>query len=108
MKGMGICPGCAGRFPKLPPHVEPDKRYAVILGKRPSLNRIEEYDEIWCFGEYGMDEGRRIVKRFPELKDKIQNVAGCPPLEWWAEHTLKEELVERGWWCDGAMAKCDE
>jgi uncharacterized protein (DUF362 family) len=104
----GICPGCAGRVPKLPPHVEPDKRYAVVLGKRPSLNRIQEYDEIWCFGDCGMDEGRRIVKRFPELKDKIRNVAGCPPLEWWCEHTLKEELVERGWWCDGAMAKCDE
>jgi hypothetical protein len=101
----GICPGCAGRVPKLPPEVDPAKRYAVILGRRVSLVRIQEFDEIWCFGDCGIDEGRRIVKRFPALEPRIKNVQGCPPLEWWAEHTLKEELVERGWWNEEAMGK---
>ena len=101
----GICPGCAGRIPKIPPKVGPAKRYAVVLGRRVNLNRIKEFDEIWCFGDCGIEEGQRIVKRDPALKAKIKNVAGCPPLEWWAEHTLKEELIERGWWCPDAMGE---
>jgi len=101
----GICPGCMGRVPKIPPKVDPAKRYAVLLGRRVSLARIKEFDEIWCIGDCGIDEGRRIVKRFPSLKPRIKNVRGCPPLDWWAEHTLKEELVERGWWTDGAIAR---
>ena len=99
----GICPGCTGRVAKIPPKVDPDKRYAVVLGRRVSLNRLKEFDEIWCFGDCGVDEARRIVKRFPSLKTKIKKVPGCPPLAWWAEHTLKEELHERGWWTEGAI-----
>jgi uncharacterized protein (DUF362 family) len=101
----GICPGCAGRVPKIPPKVDPAKRYAVVLGRRPSLNRIKEFDEIWCFGDCGLDEAKRIVKRYPSLKAKIKKVPGCPPVSWWAEHTLKEELRERGWWKEGLMGK---
>jgi uncharacterized protein (DUF362 family) len=101
----GICPGCTGRLSKIPPKVDPNKRYAVILGRRVSLNRMKEFDEIWCFGDCGLDEAKRIVKRFPSLKSKIKKVPGCPPLNWWAEHTLKEELHERGWWTEGAIKK---
>lgn len=101
----GICPGCMGRVSKIPPRVEPGKRYGVILGKRVSYPKNQNFDEIWCFGDCGVEEGKRVAKRFPHLKEKMRKVKGCPPLEWWAKQTLEEELKERGWWEKDAMRK---
>ncbi len=101
----GICPGCSGRILKIPPHIEPGKRYGILIGKRVSYPKHQEFDEIWCFGDCGIEEGKRIARRFPHLKERMRQVKGCPPLEWWAEQTLKEELKERGWWEEDAMGK---
>ena len=101
----GICPGCAGRIPKIPPRVEPGKRYGIIIGKRVSYPKKQNFDELWCFGDCGIEEGKRMVRRFPHLKAKMKKVKGCPPLEWWAKHTLEVELKERGWWEKNAMGK---
>ncbi len=101
----GICPGCTGRLPKIPPRIESGKRYAVVMGRRISPRGIDEFDEVWCFGDCGIDEGRGLLRRFPGLKGKLRRVPGCPPLEWWAEHTLKEELQDRGWWTEGAITR---
>ena len=101
----GICPGCTGRILKIPPHIEPGKRYGIVIGKRVSYPKHQAFDEIWCFGDCGIEEGKRIAKRFPLLKDKMKKVKGCPPLEWWAKQTLEEELKERGWWEEDAMRK---
>jgi len=99
----GICPGCSGRILKIPPYPEPGKRYGVIIGKRVSYLGNRDFDEIWCFGDCGVEEGKKIAKRFPQLKEKMKEVKGCPPLTWWAEQTLGEELKKRGWWEDDAM-----
>jgi len=101
----GICPGCVGRILKIPPHIEPGKRYGVIIGKRVSYPKHQDFDEIWCFGDCGIEEGKKIAQRFPHLKERMKKVRGCPPLEWWAEQTLVEELKERGWWEEDAMGK---
>jgi uncharacterized protein (DUF362 family) len=101
----GICPGCMGRILKIPPHIEPGKRYGIIIGKRVSYPRHQEFDELWCFGDCGVGEGKRLAKRQPHLKEKMKTVKGCPPLKWWAKQTLEEELKERGWWKDDAMGK---
>jgi uncharacterized protein (DUF362 family) len=85
----GICPGCIGRIPKVPPHVEPTKQYAVIIGKRVRFPTDRHFDEIWCFGDCGIKEGNRIAKRFPELKEKMHKVKGCPPLDWWRQQTVE-------------------
>jgi uncharacterized protein (DUF362 family) len=31
----------------------------------------------------------RIAKRFPELKEKMHKVKGCPPLNWWRQQTVE-------------------
>lgn len=101
----GICPGCAGRILKVPPRIEPGKRYGIIIGKRVSYPVHQEFDELWCFGDCGIEEGKRLAKRFPDLKRKMKRVKGCPPLAWWAEQTLAEELKERGWMEEDAIRK---
>jgi len=88
-----------------PPHIEPGKRYGIIIGKRVRYPRHQEFDELWCFGDCGIEEGKRLAKRFPHLKEKMKKVKGCPPLEWWAKQTLEKELKERGWWEGDAMVK---
>jgi len=93
----GICQGCINRIPRLPPKVEADKQYGVIMGKRVSFPENRSFDEIWCFGDCGVEAGRKIVAKSPHLKDRMRNVKGCPPLDWWCEHTMMEELKEKGW-----------
>jgi uncharacterized protein (DUF362 family) len=99
----GICPGCTGRILKIPPHVENGKRYGIIIGKRISYPKHQNFDELWCFGDCGVQEGKKLVKKYPSLKGKIKNVSGCPPLEWWSKQTLVKELEEKGWSEDDAM-----
>ena len=93
----GICPGCMTRVPKIPPRVEPGKRYGVIIGRRVNFPKDQEFDEIWCFGDCGLEEGRKIASRFPRLKEKMRKVKGCPPLDWWRDQTIMKELRAKGW-----------
>ncbi len=97
----GICPGCVGRISKIPPRVEQGKRYGIVIGKRVRFPKSQDFDEIWCFGDCGVEEGNKIAKRFPHLREKMKKVRGCPPLDWWATQTLEEELKEKGWWEKG-------
>lgn len=78
----GICPGCIIRIPKIPPKVEKKKRYGIVIGKRVSFPKDQDFDEIWCFGDCGIEECQKIVKKFPELKKRMKKVKGCPPLDW--------------------------
>ena len=93
----GICPGCMCRVLRIPPEVKDEKKYGIVLGRRAKLPKNREFDEIWCFGDCGIEEGRRIAGRYPRLKDKIKNVKGCPPLDWWRSQTMDKELEKKGW-----------
>lgn len=93
----GICPGCLTRIPRIPPRVEADKQYGVVIGKRVRFPQEREFDEIWCFGDCGIEAGEKIAAKSPQLKKKIRNVRGCPPLDWWCEQTMMEELKQKGW-----------
>ena len=93
----GICPGCLSRIPRIPPHVEADKQYGVVIGKRVRFPQEREFDEIWCFGDCGIEAGDKIAAKAPHLKKRIKKVRGCPPLDWWCEQTMMEELKEKGW-----------
>lgn len=93
----GICPGCMTRVPRIPPTPEPDKRYGIVIGRRVRFPKHEEFDEIWCFGDCGIAEGRKLARQLPQLKGRMREVRGCPPLDWWRDHTLGEELKARGW-----------
>lgn len=93
----GICPGCMCRIPRIPPHPEPDKRYGVLIGRRVRFPTHEEFDEIWCFGDCGIVEGRKLARQRPELRARMREVKGCPPLDWWRDHTIAEEIKARHW-----------
>jgi hypothetical protein len=93
----GICPGCMSRVPRIPPKVEDEKQYAVILGRRVRFPKERKFDEIWCFGDCGIEEGRRLASRYPQLKEKMKIVRGCPPLDWWRGQTIDKELKKKGW-----------
>jgi len=93
----GICPGCLTRIPRIPPRVDADKQYGVVIGKRVRYPQEREFDEIWCFGDCGIEAGEKIVAKSPHLKKRIKKVKGCPPLDWWCEQTMMEELKEKGW-----------
>jgi uncharacterized protein (DUF362 family) len=93
----GICPGCINRIPRVPPRVDAEKHYGIVIGRRVRYPKNKEFDEIWCVGDCGVDEARKLVKKFPTLKGKMKYVKGCPPLDWWSEQTIKRELKEKGW-----------
>jgi uncharacterized protein (DUF362 family) len=93
----GICPGCMSRVPRIPPEVEAEKQYAVIIGKRVRFPKERTFDEIWCFGDCGVEECKRLVARYPHLKGKMKMVKGCPPLDWWRGQTIDKELKKKGW-----------
>jgi uncharacterized protein (DUF362 family) len=93
----GICPGCMSRLPRIPPKVEEQKHYAVILGRRVRFPEEKNFDEIWGFGDCAIEECRKLIKLYPELKKKMKIVRGCPPLDWWRKHTLDQELIKKGW-----------
>jgi uncharacterized protein (DUF362 family) len=93
----GICPGCMSRIPRIPPRVEAGKEYAVIIGRRVRFPKERKFDEIWCFGDCGVDECKRLVTRYPDLKEKMKIVKGCPPLDWWRGQTIDKELKKKGW-----------
>lgn len=91
----GICQGCISRIPQIPPFVDKKKQYAVIMGKRVRFPKNREFDEIWCFGDCGVEEGKKLVAKFPHLKERMKQVKGCPPLDWWRDHTVEKELKEK-------------
>lgn len=93
----GICPGCMSRVPRIPPKVEAEKQYAIIIGKRVRFPKERTFDEIWCFGDCGVEECKRLVARYPHLKGKMKIVRGCPPLDWWRGQTIDKELKKKGW-----------
>jgi uncharacterized protein (DUF362 family) len=93
----GICLGCMSRVPRIPPRVEDDKQYAVILGRRVRFPKERKFDEIWCFGDCGIEEGKKLANRYPQLKEKMKVVRGCPPLAWWRSQTIDKQLKKKGW-----------
>ena len=93
----GICPGCMSRVPRIPPQTEDEKQYAVIIGRRVRFPKEKKFDEIWCFGDCGIEECKRLTTRYPHLKEKMKIVRGCPPLDWWRGQTIDKELKKKGW-----------
>jgi uncharacterized protein (DUF362 family) len=91
----GVCPGCAPRIPSLPPEVDPNKKYAIVIGRRVKIPRTLEVDEIWCCGDCGVESAKAFMNHFP-LNAKVEYVQGCPPLRWYAERTLTKTLRKKG------------
>lgn len=94
----GVCPGCAPRIPAVPPVNDPAKNYAIILGRRPNIMGDINADEIWAIGKCGIDAAMTLNDRFSKVKNPIvQKIPGCPPLIWWATHTMWKLLKDKGW-----------
>jgi len=94
----GMCPGCAPRIPTVPPNPDPNKKYAVVVGRRAKLPKNLNVDEIWCIGNCGIDSTMSSTNLFPRIsKEQIKFIPGCPPLKWYGSQTILKLLKEKGW-----------
>jgi uncharacterized protein (DUF362 family) len=85
----GVCPGCAPRIAAVPPHPDPSKKYAVIVGSRAPIFKPVKADEIWCVGRCAI-ESAMVSKEFLSdvPKENVKLIAGCPPLRWYAKQVV--------------------
>jgi hypothetical protein len=72
----GVCCGCIYRIPETENAIgiDPNKKYALVFGRKARLPEKIDADEIWLVGDCTAP-----------YKDKHENtvfVAGCPPLKW--------------------------
>ncbi len=89
----GICPGCQARIPRLPPNPDPNKKYAVVIGRRAPVPKDLNVDEIWCFGLCGIESGAELKSSSNML---IKKIPGCPPIRWFAEQGELKHLKDKG------------
>ena len=72
----GVCGGCIYRIPDTETAIgiDPQKKYALVFGRKVNLPEEIDADEIWLIGDCTAP-----------YKNKYKNtvfVGGCPPLEW--------------------------
>jgi uncharacterized protein (DUF362 family) len=73
----GVCCGCIYRIQETEDaiRIDPNKKYALVFGRRVNLPEKMDADEIWLVGDCTAP-----------YKKKYKNsifVAGCPPLKWY-------------------------
>lgn len=73
----GVCGGCVHRIEETENAIgiDPEKKYALVFGRRVNLPEKIDADEIWLIGDCTAP-----------YKSKYENtvfVSGCPPLEWY-------------------------
>jgi uncharacterized protein (DUF362 family) len=78
----GVCGGCIYRIPETEAAIgiDPQKKYALVFGRKVNLPEEIDADEIWLIGDCTAP-----------YKNKYKNtvfVGGCPPLEWFV-HSVR-------------------
>ena len=73
----GVCGGCLSRIQETENAIgiDPEKKYALVFGRKVNLPEKIDADEIWLIGDCTAP-----------YKNKYENtvlVSGCPPLEWY-------------------------
>ena len=83
---------------------EGEQQAGVVLSRKEKIHVAHLLDDIGIPQlELGMpavseeEEGKRIARQHPALKQKMKWVKGCPPLEWWRKQTLDKEMRAKGW-----------
>lgn len=66
----GVCSGpCLHAVNGLPPHVDPDKRYAIVTGARAMIGQdLSAFDEVWLAGMCACSPSHQL----PGFKDKLK------------------------------------
>ena len=95
----GICPGCAPRISAIS-NPDPNKKYAVIIGRRAMIPREMDVDEVWCIGYCGIESALPLRSSKNPNKPKFKMITGCPPIRWFAMQTNLSKLREKGWATD--------
>jgi uncharacterized protein (DUF362 family) len=102
----GPCQGCRGRIQLVPHEVDPNKKYGIIIGREPiALPETLDVDEVWLVGNCALRAGmayvlRDIVRTAQEgslWKPSVKVVPGCPPLDYYIEHTVFDLYRQKGW-----------
>lgn len=79
------------------PSAAGEKEHGIIIVRGLRFPKNQEFHEIWGFGDCGIEEGRKIATQFPHLKERTEEVKGCPPLDWWREQAIEKELGAKVW-----------
>ncbi len=100
----GVCPGCRPRIPTVPLSCDPEKDYAVFIGREPIAVRPDmEADEVWLVGNCAVRAGMAYLLRrafqggFRKGVPRVVKVPGCPPLDWYSQRVIFPPLREKGW-----------
>lgn len=82
--GGGTCIGCIWMAMTVPPIVHPEKKYAVVAGRRVSIARpLDEFDEVWLIGECACraDHQDRGFMDKVNVAKKVVKMGSCPGIE---------------------------
>lgn len=77
----GACPGCQWTINSLPPYVDPDKKYAVVVGARAMIGQdLANFDEVWLSGTCAAQPSHQLPGFEDKLKraKKVHRVNQCP------------------------------
>ncbi len=73
----GVCGGCVYRIEETENAIgiDPEKKYALVFGRRVNLPEKIDADEIWLIGD--------CTAPYRSKYENTVFVGGCPPLEWY-------------------------
>jgi len=76
-------------YTPMPWEIESGKRYALVLGRTPSLPKDLDVDEVWVLGDVTLKSVK--VKKLEARGIRVRVIPGCPPVR------LKEYLRLHKW-----------
>lgn len=77
----GACPGCQWTINSIPPYVDPDKKYAIVVGARAMIGQdLANFDEVWLSGICGCAASHQLPGFDEKLAraKKVIRVNNCP------------------------------
>jgi hypothetical protein len=93
----GVCPGC--RANALPPYIEHDKKYAVVMGPRAMIAQdLANFDEVWLVGTCGCSPSHQLPGFQKKLKraQKIFRLNYCPGHTYYLHYWRDPEVARSG------------
>lgn len=95
----GACPGCQWTMNNIPYYVDPDKKYAIVVGARAMLAQdLANFDEVWLSGMCASTPSHQLPGFEDKLKraKKVFRLNYCPGynhmIHYWQDPAVKDEV----------------
>ncbi len=95
----GACPGCQWTLNNVPPYIDHNKRYAVVVGARAMIPQdLGDFDEVWLSGMCASSPSHQLPGFEQKLKKakKVQRLNYCPGynymIHYWQDPSVKDEV----------------